>query len=172
MSRTVSAPVLWDGNGNFQNNALVGVEANAIVVGPVMKPTSPGNITQVQTLQVKDRRFGTLYLNWTLSQWQEAANSTSTAGDCLSPVGLLVNAGDTGARITWTDNPSILGIEYANSDIAGVPTGSGTFISTGTSFVMVSDLEPSNTYFFYIRTKCTDTLFSLWTVMEYNTITD
>lgn len=81
MSSSVSAPVLWDGNGNFQDGALVGIQADAIVVGYVQKPAGPWpppypNPTQIQTLQVKDRRFGTLYLLWTMEQWQSAANIT------------------------------------------------------------------------------------------------
>lgn len=76
MSLSVSAPVLWDGQGAFRDNSLTGVQADAIVVGIKQKPTSPADPTLVDTLQVKDRRFGTLYLNMTLLQWLAAANVT------------------------------------------------------------------------------------------------
>lgn len=81
MSLSISAPVLWDGNGTFLDGATVGIQADAIVVGYVMKPSGPSIPNQplpgsipVQCLQLKDRRYGTLYTTWTLAQWQGAAN--------------------------------------------------------------------------------------------------
>lgn len=86
MSLSVSAPVLWDGNGAFLDGASVGIQADAIVVGYVMKPSGPSIPNQplpgsipVQCLQLKDRRYGTLYTTWTLAQWQSAANITNAS---------------------------------------------------------------------------------------------
>ncbi len=83
MSQVVSAPVLWDNEGNFLNGSLVGIQSNAAVIGYAQKPAGPSIPNQplpgsntVQCLQVKDRTIGSLYLTWTLEQWQQAANTT------------------------------------------------------------------------------------------------
>lgn len=117
MSISVSVPALWDGNGTFLNNALVGVQADAIVVGTTQKATSPADPTSVNTLQVKDRRYGTLYLSITLSQWQNAANQTDVTPDTnLS----FTATGNTTFMVpvnSWTVSGAALAITNATETI-------------------------------------------------------
>lgn len=176
MSLNVSAPVLWDGEGNFLDGALVGIQANAIVVGYVQKPSGPSipnqplpGSTTVQCLQVKDRRLGTLYLTWTLEQWQAFTNISAT---CQVPNGLVAMKETFSATIQWVDNPATLGIEYANQEIPALPTGAGTFVPTGTNSVEITGLDSDTTYYFYIRTDCVNGSFSGWSVIQYTTAAD
>src|ERR1700748_2000542 len=81
MSQQVSAPVWIDGNGNFIGGALMGIYTDAIVVGYVQQPAALPlnpypNQEVIQTLQIKDRIRGTLYLNQTIDEWQSLVNTS------------------------------------------------------------------------------------------------
>lgn len=75
MATRVSAPVLWNANNDFLNESLMGVSVDAYVVGVVPKPSGvgiPGYAPpdSVDTLLVKDKALGDLYLSLTLDEWR------------------------------------------------------------------------------------------------------
>lgn len=104
MSTRVSVPALWDATGNFLNGALVGVAADAYVVGIVPKPSAlsvPGYAAadNVDTLLVKDVVMGDLYLDMTLDEWRSAIQppqqSPNRNKNLTYTVGTDVPVGDT-----------------------------------------------------------------------------
>jgi|GEM_PF-3997674 len=165
MSLTVSAPVLWDGEGNFLNGALVGIEASAIVVGYVNKPSGPSIPFQanpssipVQCLQLKDRRLGTLYTTLTLPQWQAAANTTNVSPPFTESI---TASGDTtfvvpakatlmGVNIISTDGSSGSTLQFGTTP--GGSDISGSIIWNDTSYTPIkvvkffSVTEPTTIY--------------------------
>jgi hypothetical protein len=75
MATRVSAPVLWNANNDFLNGSLVGVSVDAYVVGVVSKPSGLGipgyaQPDSVDTLLVKDKALGDLYLLLSLAEWR------------------------------------------------------------------------------------------------------
>ena len=103
MSLQVPVTVLWDGNNNFMDGAVVSVSSDAIVVGYVMKPsgfqvrptdTSP----QTQTLQIKDKNIGTLYLDMTRDEYNIAVGQVATPPASTEPLTLTttIDSGDVG----------------------------------------------------------------------------
>lgn len=86
MGLKIGVPVLYDGNNQFLNNQIVGVDVLSIVVGIVQKPSGPsvvpGTVSSVNTLFVTDPVLGGLYLSMTRAEWESqasAASSVSTA---------------------------------------------------------------------------------------------
>lgn len=76
-------PVWFDGNNQFLNGALIGVGSDANVVGIVKKPNghfAPGTpITTIDTLYIRDKILGGLYLNMTLLQYNTLAGLTASS---------------------------------------------------------------------------------------------
>lgn len=142
MPHDVCAPVLWDGDDNFLNGKLIGVMYNAIVVGPVLKPSGysvppyPGNM--VNTLFVKDNNYPRgLYLNWTLDQWREAISATQVSPNVEKTYSVTI-VGTPPDNITSTDlyNATINsvtqnGIDVDMSTIGYVSNSNGTGTITG-----------------------------------------
>lgn len=92
MSVKISVPVLWDENNNFLNGELFGVDAEAQVIGVVQKPTGktvpPYTSTDlVDTVYVKDKVLGGLYLQLTLAQWQYEVGLTQNIGITIPDAG-------------------------------------------------------------------------------------
>jgi len=105
MSVNVVAPALWDSNGNFLNNSLVGIDAYAQVGNTVSKPTSltvpgyaPSDFTD--TLEVKDLKANISYfLTITLDAWRELVDTalgSSNGGGGGAP------SGPAGGALTGT----------------------------------------------------------------------
>jgi hypothetical protein len=100
------------------------------------------------------------------SAWTSVTYSTTCALVTALSAG---TPGALSATITWTENPSILGIEYVNNTSAVAPVGSGTFVAVGTETVALTGLITATTYHFWIRTSCADGGFSAWTSLVYTT---
>lgn len=83
MSQQIMVPVWFDGNNQFLGGALLGVGSDAYIVGSVPKPTghfAPGTTPTLQdTLFVKDKTLGGLYLNMTRQQFNTAAGLTASS---------------------------------------------------------------------------------------------
>jgi hypothetical protein len=84
MASSVSVPVLWNANNDFLAGTLMGVKSDAYVVGIVSKPSGLGipgypPPASVDTLLVKDKYLGDLYLNITLEQWRGAISNAQGA---------------------------------------------------------------------------------------------
>ena len=76
-------PVWYDGNNQFLNGALIGVNSDANVVGVVQKPVGhsvPGYpVATKDTLFIKDTILGGLYLNMTAAQFYALAGLTASS---------------------------------------------------------------------------------------------
>lgn len=117
--KKVSVPVIWDSNGNFQGGAFFSVSVNSIVNGIVSKPTAPQipgfptTISYVDTLEVKDPTLGSLYLDMTLEEYNDAVGATNGGGGISigeavgggSPNKYLITDEDT--KLAETDAPTL-----------------------------------------------------------------
>lgn len=133
---TILAPVLYDGNLVFVGGQQFPVDSSAIVVDTVMLPAGHWappypNPTQVACLQVKDPLLDTLYLSWSLTQWQNAIKGTSGSPapqvktqqfNIASPSFTITSATLTGATITQVSLNGIVLNNTAYSFSAGVLT--------------------------------------------------
>ena len=93
MSVKISVPVLCDENGGFYgpDGALQTIGTDCIVIGVVQKPNTfqvPPNVGPlVDTLQVKDKDRGTLYLLLTSEEWLTLIqNAMNPGGGSVAPV--------------------------------------------------------------------------------------
>ena len=81
---------------------------------------------------------------------------------CFPPSSLtLTNVTGTSATVSWSAVTGALGYEYAVGTTATPPTGAGT--ATPATTANLSGLSAGINYV-YVRTKCSATTFSLWTV--------
>lgn len=76
MSISVSVPALYDGSGVWLNGQLVGVRKDAFVIGTTTKPLNPfdSSAGTYDTLTVKDKILGTMYLKITKADWERSVN--------------------------------------------------------------------------------------------------
>lgn len=166
---SISTTVTWT-----EDPGIVGIE---YVNGTsAVAPTGAGTFLPVGTgsVALTGLDTGTEFHFWirtictggVTSAWTSVTYSTSCAEvrdlDAGTP-------GATDATITWTENPSILGIEYVNDTSATPPVGSGTFVPVGTGTVALSGLTTATEYHFWIRTACADGGFSAWQDLIYMT---
>lgn len=105
----ISAPVWFDGNGQFYNGQLFGVDAQAEVIGQVYKPnghTIPGFAAALTVLctEVKDPVYGGLFLQLSLDQWEQyIRNATASTAPQLVQFVHTVTADEEGG-VTITDS--------------------------------------------------------------------
>lgn len=86
MTYPVPVSVWFDGNNKFMNGQTINIQSDALAVGIVQKPTGhviPGFGPQglQNTLYVKDRILGGLYLNMTLQQFLTAIGKTAQSAN-------------------------------------------------------------------------------------------
>lgn len=82
MSYPVPVPVWFDGNNKFMAGQTINIGSDALAVGIVQKPTGPvipgyGPSALKDTLYVRDKTLGGLYLDMTLLQFLTAIGKTS-----------------------------------------------------------------------------------------------
>jgi len=146
MAIKIPAPVLWDKELNFLNNALVSCDGLSNVVGTVLKPTRvfpPAATPTLQScLQITDPTFGTLYLNMTLDAWQAAIRAIGISPG-VAPNTLLYSITTTQSTITdpLLDGATILAI-WKN----GIMIKYGTDVTlAGDTLTFTSDLQNTDT---------------------------
>lgn len=114
MANKVSVPVLWNANNDFLNSTLMGVSADAYVVGVVPKPSGigiPGYAPPdaVDTLLVKDKSLGDLYLYLSLEEWRDAISGAQGASLYVTLFDHSENAGNVGTTETDLYSDTIQG---------------------------------------------------------------
>jgi hypothetical protein len=77
----INVPVLWDASNNFRDGEIYSVSVASLIIGIVSRPPGisiPGypQRTPVDTLQIKDPIFGTLFLTLTKEQYLELIGAT------------------------------------------------------------------------------------------------
>ncbi len=82
MSYPVPVSVWFDGNGKFMNGQTINIQSDALAVNIVQKPTGPvipGFAPRglQNTLYVRDKILGGLYLNMTLREFETAVGKTA-----------------------------------------------------------------------------------------------
>lgn len=82
MAYQVPVSVWFDGNNKFMNGQTINIGSDALAVGTVQKPTGAvipgfGPSGLRDTLYVRDKRLGGLYLNMTLAQFLTAVGKTA-----------------------------------------------------------------------------------------------
>jgi Secretion system C-terminal sorting domain/GEVED domain len=88
---------------------------------------------------------------------------------CLAPTGVASsNITTTSANFTWNSNPGATSYEYIINNSGAIPSVSGTNI-TGTSHI-ANALMPGTNYFFHIRSKCGNGIFSPWYSASFTTL--
>lgn len=142
MSVNVVAPALWDSNGNFLDNAMVGIDAYAQVGSIVSKPSSltvPGYApsSSTDTLEVKDLKANISYfLTITLDAWRELVEAAlgsaapGTSGGDIT-IGTTTIAGET--------TPS--GLLYGGTPPGGPVVLQSTTISTPTGITLAGKTD-------------------------------
>lgn len=83
----------------------------------------------------------------------------------FSSVLSIVGTTDTTATIKWDDDEG--DYQYIVNDYNIVPGEMETFIHANE--ILLTDLTPETTYFFYIRKKCGDNFFSDWEKISFTT---
>jgi hypothetical protein len=94
---------------------------------------------------------------------------TWTPPTCIAPTGLnITNLTTTSATANWNANANAsLGYEYELSTTNTAPTASGT-VTTSTS-ASFTTLNPSTTYYLWIRSNCDAGGLSTWNVISFFT---
>jgi hypothetical protein len=88
---------------------------------------------------------------------------------CATPTNLTVtNNTTTTASFSWTNGSPTVGVAYAVTTTNVAPTGSGT-TATGTSVTISSGLSAGNSYYFWIRNRCTASSNSEWISIPFST---
>ncbi|MCU7613258.1 GEVED domain-containing protein [Chryseobacterium sp. GMJ5] len=92
------------------------------------------------------------------------------APSCLAPSGLTVSAvTSSSANISWTAPPSTIGVGYeyyistSNTAPSSTTVATGTALSTVVSKV-IPNLQPATEYFVWMRSACTATEKSQWSL--------
>ena len=107
---------------------------------------------------------GSGYSAWVTATFTTLAGSST----CVAPNSISIFAvTNNGATITWSGPTGAIGYEYVINTSSATPTGSGT-ATTGT-FLNPNTLNPSTTYYLHMRTKCSSTTFSSWTLDFFTT---
>lgn len=86
MTYPVPVSVWFDGNNKFMNGQTINIQSDALAIGIVQKPTGPvilgfGPSGLQNTLYVRDRILGGLYLNMTLQQFLTAIGKTAQSAN-------------------------------------------------------------------------------------------
>lgn len=85
---------------------------------------------------------------------------------CVMPTTVTAsNITSSSATISWTapsSGTTPIGYEYVVSTSSTSPTGSGTAVTSAST--NVTSLSANTTYYVFVRTKCTSTQFSSWTL--------
>lgn len=90
--------------------------------------------------------------------------------NCFEPLNPTLVATDlNNAKLKWNAPSDALGYEYGVSDTLVRPTDIKRTDNTGTK---LRNLEAAKRYYFYVRSRCTETQPSAWAVKEFSTIYD
>ena len=93
--------------------------------------------------------------------------SIDLSPSCSAPIG-LATSGITfnSATVNWESVSTASNYEYVLSTVSTFPTGAGTSVATN-SF-SASALDPTTTYYFYVRTNCNGD-YSAWSTISFTT---
>ncbi len=90
-------------------------------------------------------------------------NPTSYTGVC--PILVITSSGNTSVSFNWQWiwPAAVVGIEYVFDQVAGDPSGSGTFIAASEpNNLLIEGLDSGETYYFHVRVICAAGSLSAW----------
>lgn len=158
----------WNGNGDFEEDELVGASTSTISSGSVFTTSfsvPEGTALGDYRIRVRVVESNTTFGPCTSQNYGEAEDYTFSvieAPACMPPSALGTGAMTfTSAELTWTSDGDLFEIEWAE---AGVIQGEGTTIEdvTDTTYSL-GDLEEETEYRFYVRQDCgEEDNLSLW----------
>ena len=153
----VTIPVLWDGSNQFLNGALVTVDSQSIVSGPVSKPAGQyvppyiGEVGFVACLEIKDLNQRIFYTTLTLPQYQAIVSGDTQDPNKEKIYELTATSGQTTVTNAALYNIQVIQVEvngvildpatitYSTNPIANPPTGTvgfGKALTTGDKAVI------------------------------------
>lgn len=149
----------WNGNGDFEEDELIGASTSTISSGGVFTTSflvPEGTALGDYRIRVRVVEGNTTFGPCTSQSYGETEDYTFSvieAPACMPPSAL--GTGDlsfTSAELTWTSDGDLFEIEWAEADVA---FEEGTTIEgvTETSYLL-EDLEEETEYRFYVRRNC------------------
>lgn len=97
--------------------------------------------------------------NGSISEFSEELNFTTLSCDAVTNV-MVSDVTATSALLSWEGNASAYVVEYG---LGNFSTGTGTLVDDVTDdHLLISELLPDNDYSVYVKAKCGDASYSLW----------
>lgn len=133
----------------------------------------PGLQPGIRRLRIRCASAGTFqpvtnFAACDLLQYGEAEDyNIDIAPPCNSVTNLsMTTATSTTASFSWSPAIGSVGYQYA-TNVSGVPPAAGSPVSGTTQ--TVTALLANSAYYFHLRSKCSDSAYSDWTTMAFNT---